>query len=560
LDIDRESIRARGQQELSAAGALEQRPLLMAQMKSALELGCLSRSLRTEEEDRRIGGDDRSGVRAEQVAGILSREHVRVTMWYIMTTATYARLSLDRHDDHQAVDRQMAAMRPLAPEAIPFEDNDKSAWKRDGKRPQYLALLEAVKAGTVTAIVVWHVDRLYRQPREAENDLLYLAEHGRPVKIVSVISGTYDLAVSDGKMMFRQLINSASYESDRKSERVKAAKQQTRAKGLPTGGPRAFGWKKDGMTPEPKEAKAIIEAVKSLFAGQSLKDVAREWNAQGLKRTMHKAHPDSLWSADAIRRTVSNPRHAGLLAHDVKRKGSYQRTVIGKATWPAIIEPERWQSLMALLESRGHAHVMPKRRSLLTRLVICGKCGTVMSRTKIKKMVCYRCPSPRPEQPKDAKSCGSVSVSAQFLEEHLIEATLQRADTGELAKLVRAQAKDEKSSAGTFERMEALDHRLDKLGTMYADGEISDRAFIAANTKIRSDKEALQKQLAKATTTSVLAPYASSKGALREAWPTLTQDQQREIISVIIGPVRIMPTAMRGRHVFDRKRVQIAKR
>ena len=104
-----------------------------------------------------------------------------------------------------------------------------------------------------------------------------------------------------------------------------------------------------------------------------------------------------------------------------------------------------------------------------------------------------------------------------------------------------------------------VDHRLDKLGTMYADGEISDRAFATADAKIRTEKDALQKQLARATTTSVLAPYASNRSALRAAWSSLTQDQQREVIGTMIGPVRIMPTAKRGRHVFDSKRVKIAR-
>jgi len=58
LNFDRESICARGQQELSAAGVLEQRTLLVAQVKSALELGRLPGPLRTEEENRRVGGHD----------------------------------------------------------------------------------------------------------------------------------------------------------------------------------------------------------------------------------------------------------------------------------------------------------------------------------------------------------------------------------------------------------------------------------------------------------------------------------------------------------------------
>src|SRR6266699_4126579 len=58
LNIDRESICACGQQELSATGGLEQCTLLVTQVKSALKLRRLAWPLRTEEQDRRIGGHD----------------------------------------------------------------------------------------------------------------------------------------------------------------------------------------------------------------------------------------------------------------------------------------------------------------------------------------------------------------------------------------------------------------------------------------------------------------------------------------------------------------------
>ncbi|MGA7913274.1 MAG: recombinase family protein [Candidatus Dormiibacterota bacterium] len=472
-----------------------------------------------------------------------------------MNTAIYVRLSSDRHDDHQAVDRQLEdCRRKVEGPALVFEDNNKSAWTRGGGRPEYRRLLGEVKAGNVDRIVVWHIDRLYRQMGEL-SELTDLARDGRGVIIDPVSGMRLDLTTADGVMMAQHFVSTAQHESSHKGERVRRAQQQKREQGKPHGGPRAFGWKKDGMTPEPKEAKEIVRAVELLFAGQSLKDIARLWNEKGLKRTLH---PDSLWAADSIRRTVSNPRHAGRMTHDLKRKGSYQRTDIGKAQWPAIIEPDRFQALMALLASRSRATTgIPKRRSLLTRLVVCGTCGTPMTHAKDHNMEFYRCPHKRPEIP---NACGGVSVNAKFLETFLTEATLQRADTGELAKLIRAQSKDAVDGTKLFARMETLDHRLAELGTMFADGAISGPGFASADAKIRSEKDALQKQLASASSTSVLAPFASRPGALRTAWPTLTQDQQRAVIGTMLGKVRIMPTAVRGRHVFDSKRVQIAKR
>src|SRR5712692_5260819 len=74
LNLDRDSIGACGQQELSAAGVLEQCTLLVAEVKSALELGRLPGSLSSEEENRRVGGHNRPSIRAQEVTGILRRE------------------------------------------------------------------------------------------------------------------------------------------------------------------------------------------------------------------------------------------------------------------------------------------------------------------------------------------------------------------------------------------------------------------------------------------------------------------------------------------------------
>ncbi len=402
-------------------------------------------------------------------------------------------------------------------------------------------------------IVVWHVDRLYRRMREL-NDLTDLAQQGRGVMIDPVSGPALNLATADGVMWAQQMVMMAEHESSHKGERVKLAFKRMRKEGLPHGGPRPFGWK-DGMTPDPVESKEVIRAVELLFAGASLKDIARRWNEYGLQRPQK---PGALWSANTVRLVVSNPRHAGLIAYDPRRVGSYARTVVGEAKWPAIVKRESWEALMAFLETRSRRLTgIPKRRSLLTRLVICGKCETAMTRANDHNMEFYRCPHRRPELP---NACGSVSVNARFLEEFLVEATLQRADSGRLTKLLAAQFDKQQSAHRIVENMDELDRRLDQAATMYGKGKLTSRAFETANATITAEQDALRKQLSRMSTASVLAPYAGDKGSLRGAWPSLTQDQQREIISIVIGKVKIMPTAMRGRHVFDHKRVKIARR
>ncbi|MGO1920128.1 MAG: recombinase family protein, partial [Microbacterium sp.] len=102
----------------------------------------------------------------------------------------YLRISEDRTGAEAGVDRQrqdcleMCARLGISDPAV-FMDNDISAYSGK-KRPGYLELLERVKLGP-SRIVAWHVDRLYRRPRELE-DLIDLVET-HPIRIETVKGG-----------------------------------------------------------------------------------------------------------------------------------------------------------------------------------------------------------------------------------------------------------------------------------------------------------------------------------------------------------------------------------
>src|SRR5207302_3692357 len=120
-------------------------------------------------------------------------------------TAIYARLSLDRNDDAQAVARQLEDCREWCAERrvsvladLEFTDNDISASRFSKKpRPGYAALLDAVQAGLVRRILCFNIDRLYRRPMELET-LIALADRGH-LEIVGVVGQSFDLTTPYGR-------------------------------------------------------------------------------------------------------------------------------------------------------------------------------------------------------------------------------------------------------------------------------------------------------------------------------------------------------------------------
>jgi site-specific DNA recombinase len=484
-------------------------------------------------------------------------------------TAIYARISDDRHDG-AGVDRQQEDCRALVKRegwepAVDFVDNSISAFS--GKlRPRYRDLLAAVNAGEINRIVVWHLDRLYRLPRELE-DIVDLADAGR-VQVVTVRNGDLNLGTDAGITQARVAVAFANQESRDKSKRIKRAKQQARERGETSGGQRPFGWKATWtldaggkkrrlLSEDPKEAALIRAAIDQLLAGASLNEIARRWNETGVPQTQTGR---SNWTAQLVRQVVSNPRLAGLVGHRVEKPAGdgvgsryLPSEVVGEASEPGLVDRSRWEKLQALLALRGANGHTPRRRSLLTGLVTCSTCGATMVRSGSRDREGYsrkvwRCMG---------KGGGHGSIGSDELEALLTEATLQRADTASLATIVREKGRQGRQAAQLVAQLEELERSMDAAAASFAAGRLPIRAFEHATAEIQHKQGALQARLGSLTATATLEPYAGRPGVLRAAWPSLSIDQQRAIIAAALGRVTVSPTLTPGRPTFDKARVRI---
>ncbi len=499
-------------------------------------------------------------------------------------TFVYARISLDRRDG-AGVDRQLQDGRSLCarrdwPIDREFVDNSRSAWRPSGRRPDYEQLLAAVAGCARCRVVAYKIDRLYRRPRELE-DLIDLGDRGLKIVIATSAGGDFDLSTTEGRMFARQMVNWAASESDIKADRIRREKQQARERGLPHGGPRPFGWARrtivlpdgtdkltwDPMRHDAVESELIRDAVRDLLAGASLGDIARRWNSQGVSQPQTGR---TNWTTDLVNQVVSNPRNAGLVGHRGEIKAGrpyrlYSRPeVVGKARWPPIVERADWEQLQAVLAVRGASGKVPKRRSLLTGLLICG-CGATMVRTadhtrqvgaveKYRKV--WRCPTYTTQAQKERgeKSCGNNWIDAAGVEGLLVARALDKAESIDLAAIVEERGAPGREASMLTERLAELDERAAAAATSYGKGGITLQILEQATAEIERERKEVRAQLATLVDSAVLVPYLEQPGALREAWERITIDQKRELIRVLVGPVRIL-RAVRGRPHFDPLRV-----
>lgn len=404
-----------------------------------------------------------------------------------MKAALYARISFDRSGNEVGVSTQVADCRKLAAQlgwtiVQDFIENDTSAFKRrrvliDGQvryrvvRPVFAELLDAARAGRVDAIVVLDLDRMARDPRDLE-DLIEVVEHSH-VQVRSV-TGSLNLTTDSDVAMARVLVAMANKSSRDTARRVSRAAQRNAEAGR-WRGRRCVGYRPDGALVA-EEAQAVREGVQAVIAGASLHEVGRRWDRAGLARMNGGSWLKSLTKLKQVLtawRIAAIPVHRDNPLFDVE------------AQWEPIVtraELEQVRDILLSPERRTNTH-RAARRSLLSGLAACGRCGAPLRSSthegsrpnrSTSRVQIYRC---------SGIGCGLL-IRAWRLDEPVVEATLAELLTADVAAL----APDEHDRQRMTELRDELEHidkaRQDVLAL------VSERLLTV--TQARSSLEALK--------------------------------------------------------------------
>jgi DNA invertase Pin-like site-specific DNA recombinase len=453
----------------------------------------------------------------------------------------YARISSDRDGDGLGVRRQELDCEALAERlgwlvVDRYVDNDVSAY-RGKARPEYRRLLEDIAARQLDALVVWHLDRLHRHPRELE-DFFEVIDAAGGVKMATV-SGETDLGTHDGRLMARIQGAVARKESDDKSRRVKRKAQELAAAGkVSGGGTRPFGYEPDKRTIRESEAAVIRDCVTRLLAGESIRSLAADLNARGVPTVTGRP-----WKTQTLRTILMNPRISGQRTHH----GEIANPV---ADWPAIITPAQTQQIRAKLTDPARRTNRTARRYLLVRLLKCERCGeTLVSRPTsngTRRYVCAKGPN--------FSGCGRTYIKADELERFVTEAVLYRLDSPELAAALNGASDDPDA-----ERLQALvdeeQAQLDELARLHGEKQIGLSEWLAARAPVEQRLTAARKQLGRLGRATVLNGHVGNGAELRERWAGLDLTRQTAIVAAVLDHVVVGPTRRQGSNRFDESRL-----
>jgi hypothetical protein len=407
-------------------------------------------------------------------------------------------------------------------------------------------MLDAVKAGDVDVVVVMELSRFTRDPAVVEG---LIRAQDRGVRLVSVQGGEYDPESATGKLRLRtEAMVAASY-ADFVSDKVRRKKLELVESGKGPGGSRAFAYlgadpktgRRAGTVIDKREAVAYRRAAADVLAGASLASIARRWNDAGFRTP----RTGSLWGVPSVRATLTNPRHAGLLARSVTRDGRKVYDVIGPAEWPAVIDKATHERLVRLLLDPDRRRKNPPRRGLLTGLLFCGRCGGPLRSDG----TYYGC---RPVPEAQPVACGHNTIRVDALNHWIETAVLETLmNSRELAKALKTP---KSSRTRKTEDPGHIQRDLDELADLAGRGELPMREYLIA-------RKPLEERLTRARENAVSAGQPRAAEALAQsanvvkAWAALDIDRKRRIISELQPNGWVIAPSKRPSRKFDSRRL-----
>lgn len=306
---------------------------------------------------------------------------------------TYARKSSEAEDRQAAsIEDQLKELKILNNRLnLPLVDiyHESKSAKITG-RPIFNLMLNQINEGVAQGIIVWHPDRLSRNPEDSAK-IVSLMDQGKLLEVVTP-SQTFRNNPMD-KFMLGFFMMNAKLENDNKSVNVKRGLKAKAEKGwLPSGAKPGYANDKFG---EKGNKKLPIDPVKfplikqawtlmltgAYTVGQILDKLNNEWGYRTLKRKKIGGKP---MCRSQIYKMFTDPFYYGEFEYPVGSGKFY------KGQHQTMISREEFDRVQILLgrPSRPRPH---NRHFSFTGPMTCGECGSAITAEEKWQVICSVC-------------------------------------------------------------------------------------------------------------------------------------------------------------------------
>jgi site-specific DNA recombinase len=339
-------------------------------------------------------------------------------------------------------------------------------------RPGLQNLLHDISKGLIDSVLVYKIDRLTRSPKDFYHLMEQFDKYG-----VSFVSTTqrFDTSTATGRLIRNIMLDFAQFEREMTVERTKDKMYQRARKGLWNGGIPPFGYdrKEKKLVINEQEAACVREAFDAFLQTRSLAAVRKRINSK------YKTRAGKAFSKSSIFVMLRSAAYAGKMNYgDQQFQGEHE---------PIVSEGKFFKAQSLMKESEPRTETKIDREYLLTGLIRCQECGSIMTPTYTKKtgkngkpeyVYYYRCTKTYQE---NWKACPIKSVNAVRMEKWVLEKlkaaasedgvireTVERINQEEGEKVRELKAED----ARLAERQEHLKIQSENLVKALAEGGV----------------------------------------------------------------------------------------
>lgn len=396
------------------------------------------------------------------------------------------------------------------------------------ERPELKRMVEDVKAGKISLVAVYKLDRLSR----SQKDTLYLIEdvlNPHNTDFVS-LNENMDTSTPIGRAMLGIISAFAQLERETIKMRTRLGMKERVKTGLWMGGGRIpFGYdydKEKGILVPNADADTVRKIYDMYLQGYSPNYIARALDIQYERLVLQ---------------VLKRKSNAGYIIYNGEEyKGQHQ----------PIISEEIFEQAQDRMRLRAQKRIHSSD-FLLTGLVYCGQCGAKMRYQKWGdkgyRLSCYSQQKSKPYLVRDP-ACGNVKPWANDIEDALIRDLLR------LSVTVREKkGKETDILSALQEKMEKQQAKQKKLYHLYAESD--DDMLYAAIAETQKETERLrtviEKELKTARTARETALLKKKIEKLSEVWEYMTSFEKQQFVRSCVDKITVDGERVCIYYVFD---------
>lgn len=428
-----------------------------------------------------------------------------------------------------------------------YEDNNLSAFKRNVKRPDFEQMVRDLKAGRISGILAYDIDRVYRQPRDLERVIDIYETSKEPLAFKTLSGQNFDLATSDGRFSARLFVNIANKSSEDTRRRViranvaKARKGKSHAMGL------TFGWlESDPSKLDPKAAPIRRKAVEKYIAGDRVATVMKWLAEENVINSATGKH----FTWGGTKAMILAPRNWGVRTYNEEIIYDDDNEIVMGDWEPLFPTLDTWHLAQAIKASGSKPTPSESNVSyLLTAIARCGRCGGgLKGHPKWKKGertpgYNYNCNKQRPEH------CGALAIDGPRLDSLIQELVWAQVLRASKQKQVPETAEPWTGEAA----LRDVEEEIAELQELWKAKKVRAASYVTALDDLNARKNEL---LADRAYHSVpVGTRSITEELLTNGWENLSIERQRIIVRKVLRAVLIHPAKSRGGR-FDPARVE----